>query len=129
MRGYQNRSSTPPALKATWTAGPTAITALSGALTTAACVSASKKTGKTVDFQARITITTNGTGATGLQITLPFAPVRDSSFHGMEIAGTNKQVCGRCLAAATALTLFFSDGTYPGADGRTIVVSGTYETA
>lgn len=112
-----------------WLPGSTAVSAFSGTLTTATCVSAYKKVGKIVHYRAKVVITTNGTGAGAIQLTLPFAPLADAAFYGKETQGTNVGLTGHCAAAATALFITLATGAYPGADARTLVIAGTYETA
>ena len=69
-----------------------------------------------------ITITTNGTGAGALGVTLPMATVGSmgNTFAGKERAVTGKGIVGYADAGV-------SDGTYCGGNGYAINMSGFYE--
>lgn len=110
-----------------WITGDTIIVATSGTLTSATCASEYIKIGRTVHYHAKVVITTNGTGATSLQVVLPFTAARDSYIGGRENQATGAAVTGAVTAGGSTLTFQRYDGTYPGADNRTFVLNGTYE--
>ena len=83
-----------------------------------------------VSFRARATITTNGTGAGGILLTLPFNAKNGtipSYFTGV-VVGTGKSVIAR-TSSATQVFIQLYDGTYPGANATVIEISGQYERA
>ena len=109
-----------------WTSFTPTITAGSGTLTTKSATGIYIKIGKIVQFQMNIVITTNGTGATSLVATLPLQTTgRVFTCIGRDGTITGKTVCG--FISGTALTMFFYDNSYPGANGVTIEISGTYQ--
>ncbi len=114
-----------------WTAYTPTITTQTGTITALGTVTGRYKTlGKTVFFQVSIAITTNGTGAGSVRATLPLTGAAfEFSISGVETALTGKGLAGWTLTSATYVIIIFSDGTYPGADGRRLVVSGVYESA
>ena len=107
------------------------ITSVTGTLTTASGTVRYKRVGKTVHFTLNATITTNGTGATAINATLPFTSVTGANFGaaGRETALTGKQLQGFISSGTATLYIANYDGTYPGGTGAAFTVSGTYETA
>lgn len=105
------------------------VTASSGTFTTVAGIVRHKKKGRTVDVNITVTITTVGTASGSVNATLPF------------VSGSAAQIiCGRETAAGAALTGLISAGTSTililnydastaAASGRTLVLSGSYESA
>jgi hypothetical protein len=82
-----------------------------------------------INFAISFTLTTNGTGATQLRATLPFAAHAAAlarSMSGAELSGTGKSLTCTIAPSGTYVAMTFYDGTYPGADGRIFTVSGTY---
>ncbi|WP_186137323.1 hypothetical protein [Burkholderia gladioli] len=76
-------------------------------------------------FTVNISITTNGSGAGAVQFTLPVPAAGFGTVYGKELV-TGKVLTG-IVAAGNTEQLTFFDGTYPGADGRVLVVSGSYQ--
>lgn len=79
-----------------------------------------------------IVITTNGTAATNVKATLPFSTANNSisqTINGAETNNTGKGIAGTMTANSTNINLYFSDSTYPGADGSKIHVEGIYRIA
>jgi hypothetical protein len=109
------------------------ITAGSGAFTTVSATGRYRIIGKLVFIQITVTITTNGTAATQVNVTLPFASVN--------VAGVNHVIPGRATAVSgkmlqgivgvnsAVLAVVNYDNSYPGASGETLVLSGFYEIA
>ena len=99
----------------------------SGALTTAGVTMRYKQIGKTVIVQATITITTNGTGAGFLTLTLP--KVANATFigTGREVASTGKSVTATLPSGTSTLNINYYDNTYPGGNGTQVNVQITYE--
>jgi hypothetical protein len=84
--------------------------------------------GKLIVFTMNIIITTNGTGSGYLIATVPVSPgvMPSCSFAAIR---SNDFASVSCILSAGQLLLFKYDGTYPGVDGTTITVSGTYQSA
>jgi hypothetical protein len=104
------------------------LAAATGAITTVGTVAGwYAKMANLVVGEVDVTITTNGTGATSLTIGgLPYVAVEESVAVG-RIVTVNTMVSGRIAKAAssiTAVTLY--DGTYPGADGRRLILGFSY---
>lgn len=98
-----------------------------GTLTTVSASGRFKQIGKTVLFRFTVTITTNGTGAGSIIVSLPVGtPTVISIGHGQEVNNTGKAIVG--FSSGTNMICKFYDNTYPGSDGAGIVVNGIYET-
>jgi len=111
-----------------WISYTPSLAAETGAFTTATTSGQYKiSDGDTVHFRAQVTITTNGTGAGAVILGLPFAAAQNFAFNGVELGLTGRQVGGATFAASSTMRVVFSDGTYPGANGRTITITGTYQ--
>ena len=74
-----------------------------------------------------ITITTNGTAAGYVNATLPDT-VGDESFVaiGMAAAGSGKALVGHLINGGANMLIYNYDGTYPGASGEVLVISGEF---
>ena len=105
-----------------------AVSAGSGTLTTASATLSYTKIGNRVAWNAVITITTNGSGATSLSISLPFTPGENASCYGVETGLTGKSVAGVLSSgSANASAIRFYDATYPGGTGAVLYVGGTFK--
>jgi len=112
-----------------WTTTTPTVAATSGTFTSASAAGAFKKIGKTCFWRARITITTNGTAAGAIVLDLPtIATGAAGNVNGIGVAATaNIPVWFRGEGTApTQVYIYKMDGSYPGADGEFIVVSGVY---
>jgi hypothetical protein len=111
-----------------WTAYTPAITCQTGSITTLGYnVGSYKQIGKTVIVRIDFAITTNGTGATQLRASLPFtAAANQYAMSGHEYTN-GKSISGLIGASGTYTTVFYYDGTYPGANGRAYNMVGIYE--
>ena len=107
----------------TWV--PTVTTQV-GTLTTVSATGRYTKIGDTYFVTVDIVITTNGTGATAIMFTLPFATTAAASFYGRELGVTGKGLTGTVAASSSSAQIVFSDSTYPGANGATLRVGGFY---
>lgn len=113
-----------------WTAYTPTVTAQAGTLTTVSATGKYKKIGKTCFVEIDASITTNGTGATGINITLPFtAAAARFSLSGRESAVTGKGLAITIAASGATAAVYNYDNTYPGGSGNQLVLSGVYETA
>jgi len=111
-----------------WISYTPTLTAEAGTFTTASTSGQYKiSDGDTVHFRAQVAITTNGTAAGAVILGLPFAANVSWTFSGVEQVVTARQVSGSTFAASSTMRVVFSDGTYPGANGRTITITGTYQ--
>lgn len=110
------------------------VTATTGTITTVTLNSARYfKFGKLVYWHGQATITTNGTGAGKIRFTLPSAlgnvTNKNSFACGRETAATGKMLQGVFTLGQQYIDVAFYDDTYPGADGRTLILDGWYEVA
>lgn len=71
-----------------------------------------------------VTITTNGTAGTLINVPLPITASQESVFAGRCAAVSGKQVQGIIAAGTSTLTILAYDNTYPGASGERITLSG-----
>lgn len=115
-----------------WTAWTPTVTSTTGTITTVGTVTAKYRLEpKTVFFKISATITTNGTGGTAINITLP--PTQggvangNQSCYGRENGITGKSLTGIILNGAQGINVTFYDATYPGANGAVIQIQGFYE--
>lgn len=110
------------------TSNPTPVPA-SGAFNTATATVRWNQIGKRVFFAAKVTITTNGTGAGSVQVPLPVAA---NTAMSQIAAGRADSVSGKLLQgkiSGSTLYIYNYDNTYPGANGETLNVTGIYEAA
>lgn len=105
-----------------WT--PT-VSSGSGTITTASAAGTGMKIGDRYFVFAKITVTTNGTGATSLKFTLPVTTKEIGCFYGLN-TNTGKAITGDVASASSTAGFVFYDGTYPGADGRVFEVFGSF---
>lgn len=113
-----------------YTAYTPTITSGGGTLTAASATGHYKQIGKTVFFSILTSIVTNGTGSGSVNVTLPFTVANHSSCEGRETAiAPSIGITGLMLSGGNTLILTKYDGTYPGANGSGIVISGQYERA
>ncbi|MFL6728064.1 MAG: hypothetical protein ACJ8FS_16350 [Sphingomicrobium sp.] len=121
------------AVRNQWTSFTPTVTSGTGALTTVTGASGTYLflDAGFVDFAINFTLATNGTGATQLRATLPFAAAAGltRAVSGAELGGTGKNLTCTIAPTGTYVAITFYDGTYPGADGRIFTVSGTYRAA
>lgn len=97
------------------------ITAQSGSITTSNGSIIYQRSGKFVYIYASITITTNGTGAGSVTVSLPFA--MQGVLCGREISITGLELQAISTGSAS-MSIFRYDNGYPGANGTTFVLSG-----
>ncbi len=110
-----------------WTSAAAAVAAQSGTLTTASATVRYKKFGRTVLISVSTAITTNGTGAGTVNVTLPFAAAANCALSGREFTATAKMLVGVLVTSGATLSITNYDGTYPAVSGATLVLSGVYE--
>lgn len=103
------------------------VSSQSGALTAYSATMRWSKVGKIVTFTSFITITTNGTGAGSINITLPFTTHLAVAVMGKEIGVSGKSLAGYISSNSSIEGVTFFDNSYPGANGAILVLSGTCE--
>jgi carbohydrate esterase-like sialic acid-specific acetylesterase len=102
------------------------LTCGAGTLTTASATGKYRVLGKTVFFEANISITTNGTCAGAIVATLPKPTLNAISVSGVD-ASASKSLATLANAVTSTVSLFLYDGTYPGVNAHSYFVSGAYE--
>ncbi|MGA1024487.1 MAG: hypothetical protein ACO3S8_07385, partial [Aquiluna sp.] len=109
-----------------WT--PTILSSI-GSITTIGAVDCSySQRGKVVFVRGSISITTNGTGAGALTVSLPvLAAPFGGSASGREKAITGDLIGGQIEGSQIFLVKY--NNTYPAQDGAVLVFSGTYKAA
>lgn len=110
--------------RGTWT--PT-ITAGSGTITTAAAsATAYQLHGRVCTWRATITITTNGTGAGAVKMTLPMTAALANVGVGRETVNTGALLSVTGSAGSATVDISKYDNTYPGANGAVLEVGGQF---
>lgn len=101
-----------------------------GTITAYTAIGNYTKVGRQVTATVEVSITNNGTGATAIDISLPFASAATYSYAG---AGRESVLTGhmlQCLAGPSSsfVRVYKYDGTYPGGTGATLFLTITYNT-
>ena len=116
-----------------WQAYTPTVTAATGSLTTVSATGAYCTIGKTVFIRFNISITTNGTGASAIVMTLPF--LQNGSYANNQTIGYAREssLTGNMLQVGTAASGFVNIFTYangyPGGTGASILGTAIYEVA
>lgn len=111
-----------------WTTWAPVVAASTGTITTVGTVVARWcQLNKTVFISLVVPITTNGTGAGNIQITLPTTANSAAAFPGAETVATGKALAATVTAAGTTMIVKFYDNTYPGSTGASFTIGGHYE--
>lgn len=111
-----------------WTTYTPAITSTVGTFTTVSATGGFYVIGKLVHFSVTISVTTVGTASGRINLPIPTGTaIRNFSAHGSETASTLKGISYEVQSGATTGLVTFYDGTFPGASGNTIIVTGIYE--
>lgn len=109
------------------------VTAVAGTFTSVAAAMSYKQLNKTLIFQLLITVTTNGTAATGIVVTLPrpafTGAVGNYIAAGRENALTGNMLQGNIASGTSQMTIFNYNNTYPGGNGAVLWLTGEYQTA
>jgi hypothetical protein len=109
----------------TWT--PT-VTAVTGTFTSASASGTYGVTNGYCTFSLTVSITTNGTAAGGVICTLPITPTKTFVACGRADSVSGKGLQAK-IASGGNITIYNSDGSYPGSNGETLIVSGSYQVA
>ena len=102
------------------------VTAGTGTFTTVSAVGKATKIGDLWFVNITVTVTTNGTAATNVQVTLPPGLTASArcGFQGRENGTSGKALAGDVLTGQTTLTFANYDNTYPAANGSSLNVFG-----
>lgn len=113
-----------PIYETDWLSYAPVMTSSTGTITSVASTTGTYKLSwDTMFFNHVGTITTNGTGASAIRLTLPFTPVADQSMAaGRENASTGNMLQGR--ATSNLIEWLTYNNAYPGGDGRSIKGGG-----
>ena len=103
------------------------VSTATGLLTTAVGIISWRRDGNIVFMTIQINITTNGTGATDIGCTLPFTVRGSAVLSGRENVVTGKVLQGFIASNGTSMSIMNYDGSYPGADGAVLILSGSCE--
>lgn len=104
-----------------------AILSSSGSLTSASGTVNYHRVGSRVWFDAYMAITANGSGAGTITCSLPFQIRQAACAAGHTNGITYQSVFAQLPSNQTYMQITYDNGTYPGATGQTIIVSGSYE--
>jgi hypothetical protein len=111
------------------TAYTPAFTCGSGSITTpGALTGAYQQVGKVVTFTLYAAITTIGTCATSLSVSLPVAASGsyNQALNGFDGGTSLKTINGYIGATGSTMALHYYDGTLPNASGVVVIFTGTY---
>lgn len=104
------------------------LTPTAGAITTLGALSGRYvQFGKIVFVSINVAITTNGTGATSLNVGLPVASAGVVCLSGRENLATGKMVYATAAAASATAIVQYYDNSYPGANNTQFIFGGSYE--
>jgi hypothetical protein len=123
-----------PFLPEQWFDYTPVVTAESGSLTTISSEQGRwTKLGLVIFFKAGFTVTTNGTGAGSLLVTLPAISASTGAtqiLNGRRVNGATIEACVVSVGlGASTCQIHKYDGTYPGGSGTGIAVTGFYQSA
>ena len=102
------------------------VTSGSGTFTTVSSAVEGQVVGNRFEFTVTVTITTNGTAATDVRLTMPYNAAETTAISGRR---TGPAALLATVDTSGVLNITNTDGTYPGADGRTLRLSGSYRKA
>jgi len=121
-------STTAGQLGGAWLSWTPTIGSGTGTITTKSGTGKYIQTGKIVNWQLAITITTNGTGAGYVTFTLPVNSLDTEAYvgSGRATASSGRQLQCRTDSANTVRVYDYSNA-YPATSGEKLILSGTYE--
>ena len=102
-------------------------TAASGTFTSVSSTLVTEIIGNRLAYTCAVVITTNGTAAGHIVVPMPIAAAELTPAYGMDNAATTSAMAAYVLNSNLIIKKY--DGTYPGASGRSIFVSGNYRIA
>lgn len=125
---YSDGTNWLPLAQQGWLTYTPTVTSVTGTITTASATGSYLRRDGIVFFQVVIDVTTNGTGATAVQFTLPF----NVNGYVVHCTGRESLVTGKILAGyipdATHIAVMNYDSTYPAANGTRLNIGGWYRT-
>ena len=101
-------------------------TAFSGTFTSVAATVQYMQIADRCFHTTTVTITTNGTADGYISVPMPVKAARLTGQNGTDATGF-VALCGYVTGSNLLIKKY--DNTYPGADGKTLVMSGSYQTA
>jgi parallel beta-helix repeat protein len=107
-----------------YTAYTPTVTAGSGTITSYTATGNYYQIGYMIFFQATVTITNNGSGATSVNIGVPFATSVTGTISGRN---TTNGASLQGIISGSSVAVFSSTNTYPAATGSTLYISGFYQ--
>lgn len=110
-----------------WTNFVLTPSASSGTFGSASAQGWFSKVGRVVSFTLEITITTNGTAAGGVVVSLPYAAAHGATCCGRDNVITGNMLQGYIFSTASSLNIWTYNNGYPGTNGCVLTMSGTYE--
>lgn len=117
-----------------WTSYTPTLSAASGTFTTASATGRYKAVGKTLFLQINVAITTNGTAAGSVQVTLPAGMTSGPGPGYYDIAGrewnaTGTTLNGNIAPSATVISIQTYNNAYPGGSAYQLSLTGAIEIA
>ena len=116
-----------------WQIYTSSLSAATGAFTSAVATGRYRLIDKTVQFQVTVRIVTNGSAANSVIVGLPLVSTGVAfalySVSGRGTAISGKGLSGHIPPGANTVAVMNFDGSYPGASGEVLAISGTYEVA
>jgi hypothetical protein len=85
--------------------------------------------GRRVFIDNDVPITTNGSAAGAVRVSLPAAPAVIGKLTGREVALTGNDLQGELRPSSNVIEITRYDNAYPGSNGARLVLSGSYEWA
>lgn len=118
---------------AAWTTYTPVVSSVVGTITSYTASGRFQQIGKIVFVAIDVTITNNGTGSSGINMTLPITAsvTVAQSLSGSENNTTGKTIHGTITTGGGSGIVFVRqyDNAYPANTGSELIISGTYEAA
>lgn len=109
-----------------WQAFTPSLSCGTGSLGTSTAAGRKQTVGNTVSFTLTVSIVTNSTCATSVIASIPTS-LGSNIFVGRANSVSGKSLQGAVGPASPSMVIKNYDNSYPGADGETLVLTGTYE--
>jgi hypothetical protein len=113
-----------------WTSQAGAVSTSGGSGLTATGVVRTKKVGRVVSVQIKVTVSSLGTGSGAVVVVLPYAAAADAFIGGKETGVSAKALAGNINATGSTVAIVLYDGTYPITSvSSVLLLEGSYETS
>lgn len=113
-----------------WTSYTPTVTSASGSFTTVSGTGRYVQLGKLVVLMVKVTITTNGTAAGNVKVSLPVSSRASTMYVGSGREDNSTGVMTQFYVAADGFSYFLNtNGTYPGGNNYVLNGTVTYEAA